>query len=330
MTISEIAKLAGVSGAAVSRYFNDGYLSQEKREKIERVVKETGYHPSPQAQMLRTHRTKMVGVVLPRIASHSIARVVAGITAVMNDSDYQILLADTNNNPDTELKYMKVFDEKQVDGVILVATVMTDKHRRMIRQSAVPIVIVGQQSDVSDCVYHDDYHATYELVELMKAKSRSRIAYIAAFEEDRAVGNERTKGYRDAMATFGLDDGTERIVTADFSMESGMAAMDRIFEKYPDADAVIAATDTIAVGALRSMRKHGLAVPGDMLLAGIGNSPISEVPTPMLTTMNYEYEESGRQAASILLERMTSEGKKKKRVKLMLGHRLIERESTGK
>ena len=294
MTISEIAKLAGVSGAAVSRYFNNGYLSEEKREKIEKVVKETGYHPSPQAQMLRTHRTRMVGVILPRIASHSIARVVAGITEVMNNSDYHILLADTDNNPDTELKYMKLFDEKQVDGVILVATVMTEKHRRRIRKSPVPIVVVGQQSDATDCVYHDDYHATYELVELMKEKSRSRIAYIAAFEEDPAVGNDRTRGYRDAMAELGLDDGTERIVTADFSMAAGREAMDRIFEKYPDSDAVIAATDTIAVGALRSIREHGRTVPGDMLLTGIGYSPISEVTTPTLTTMNYEYEESGR------------------------------------
>ena len=88
MTISEIAKLAGVSSATVSRYFNNGYLSDEKREAIAKVVKETGYRPSPQAQTLRTHRSGMVGVILPRIESTSIARVVAGISTVMNKNNF--------------------------------------------------------------------------------------------------------------------------------------------------------------------------------------------------------------------------------------------------
>ena len=167
MTISEIAKLAGVSNAAVSRYLNDGYLSQEKREAIAKAIKETGYRPSPQAQTLRTHRSKMVGVILPRIESNSIARVVAGISGVMNKKKFKIIMANTENNPDTELRYMKVFDDKQVDGLIFVATVITDRHRKMIAKSTIPIVVVGQKVDETDCIYHDDYHATYELVEHM-------------------------------------------------------------------------------------------------------------------------------------------------------------------
>ena len=102
MNIAEIAKRAGVSSAAVSRYFNDGYISEEKREKIRRVVEETGYRPSVQAQTLRTKKTKMIGVIVPKVASASIGRVVEGILSVLNGRKYQMLLAVTQNDPEKD------------------------------------------------------------------------------------------------------------------------------------------------------------------------------------------------------------------------------------
>ena len=118
MNISEIAKLAGVSSAAVSRYFNQGDIAEEKREAIRKVVDATGYRPSVQAQTLRTKKTKMIGVIVPKIASASIGRVVEGILSVLNKSGYQMLLAVTQNNPKKELEYLTTLREKQVDGVI--------------------------------------------------------------------------------------------------------------------------------------------------------------------------------------------------------------------
>ena len=98
MNISEIAKLAGVSSAAVSRYFNNGYISEEKKEAIRKVVEQTGYRPSVQAQTLRTKKTKMIGVIVPKVASTSIGKIVEGILSVLNESGYQMLLAVTQNN----------------------------------------------------------------------------------------------------------------------------------------------------------------------------------------------------------------------------------------
>ena len=92
MNIAEIAKLAGVSSAAVSRYFNNGHISEEKKEAIRKIVEETGYRPSVQAQTLRTKKTKMIGVIVPKVASASIGRIVEGILSVLNDSQYQTLL----------------------------------------------------------------------------------------------------------------------------------------------------------------------------------------------------------------------------------------------
>ena len=97
MNINEIAWLAGVSRTTVSRYLNNGYVSEEKKEKIRKVIEETGYQPSTQAQMLRTKKTKLVGVVLPKINSDTISREVAGISDVLAKRGYQIILANTNN-----------------------------------------------------------------------------------------------------------------------------------------------------------------------------------------------------------------------------------------
>ena len=93
MNIAEIAKMAGVSKAAVSRYLNNGYISEEKREAIRKVVEETGYRPSVQAQTLRTRKTRMIGVIVPKISSTSVARVVEGILSTLNERGYQMLLA---------------------------------------------------------------------------------------------------------------------------------------------------------------------------------------------------------------------------------------------
>ena len=126
MTIKEIAQLAGVSSAAVSRYLNGGYVSEEKKEQIRKVIEETGYQPSAQARMLRTKKASLVGVVVPKINSESISRITAGIESVLAERGYQMLLAGTDNTPAKEVEYLRLFENYPVDGIILVGTV----HRR--------------------------------------------------------------------------------------------------------------------------------------------------------------------------------------------------------
>ena len=125
--------MAQVSTATVSRYLNDGYVSDEKRDRIRKVIEETGYIPSAQAQMLRTRKSNVIGVILPKIDSASVSRMTAGISEVLRCNGYQMLMADTGNDPDKEIEYLNTFSNNQVDGVILVATVLTKKHEKLIR-----------------------------------------------------------------------------------------------------------------------------------------------------------------------------------------------------
>lgn len=325
MNISEIAKLAGVSKAAVSRYLNDGYLSEEKKQAIAKVIEETGYRPMIQAQSLRTRKTRIIGVVLPKINSFSISTILAGIESVLEKQGFQILLADSHNDPERELESLRLFAHQRVDGVILIATVLTAAHRALLRRMG-PVVVLGQRLRGVNCVYHDDYNAFYEMTKLVLAKGCKRLGYIGALPKDVAVGAERSRAWADALTAAGMADQAQNTVVAEFSIASGREKARELWEKFGPLDAVICATDSMAVGALQYLHSQGIGVPGQTLLTGQGASNISEATTPTITTIRYFYEESGTSAARLLLEQLETPDLPAKEIKL--GYTLVEQDST--
>ena len=334
MNIAEIARRAGVSSAAVSRYFNNGYVSEEKREAIRSVVEETGYRPSLQAQTLRTRKTKMIGVILPKIDSAAaIGSMVAGILTVLNEKGYQLLLADTQNSPRKELKYLSIFNEKQVDGVIFIATVFTSAHKKALKKMPVPVVIAGQSLSGCHCVYHDDYHAFYDITRLMLQKARRRLAFISVLHQDKAAGLSRYQGYCDAVKEAGLESLKDHYVIADFTIESGYEKAKELLEQYKkrqgtEPDGIICATDSIAVGVMKYLKEKKMKIPSTVMVTGLGDSILSDVVTPTLTTIRYSYEESGSLAASMLLELLENKESTVKEIKM--GYSIVEKESTQK
>lgn len=219
MTIAEIAQRAGVSKAAVSRYLNNGYISSEKREAIRRVIEETGYIPSQQAQTLRTGKSRMIGVIVPRIDSEAVSRVVAGISRIFEEQGYRLLLANTENRMDKELEYLEVFRTGNVDGVLLVATILSPAHRKAVQACSVPVVLLGQQMDGVTCVYHDDRGAAYAVTRLMLQGGRKKLGYIGVTQRDRAAGESRRAGFLDALHEAGLEETASRMEQSDFSID---------------------------------------------------------------------------------------------------------------
>ena len=210
MNINEIARLAGVSRATVSRYLNNGYVSSEKKEVIRRVIQETGYQPSSQAQTLRTKKTSLIGVILPKINSDTISREVTGISDILTRRGYQLILANTNNDVEEELKYLSLFKERQVDGVVFIATMFTRKHKQMLKDYKVPIVILGQHLDGYPCIYQDDHKAAFQVTEKLAEKGK-KFAYIGVTDKDEAVGACRKKGFMDAIHKAKLEVVPERM-----------------------------------------------------------------------------------------------------------------------
>lgn len=301
MNINEIAELAGVSRATVSRYINHGYVSQEKKEKIQKVIDETGYSPSNSAQTLRSKRTNYIGVIIPKIDSASIARVVKGISETLSDYGYQLLLACTNNNEAEELKYLNLFKENHVDGIILLGTVFTKEHTALLSRLSVPVVIVGQCMENYTCIYHDDYNAAKAVTAYLLPHAE-HWGYIGVKLTDEAVGRKRLQGFMDQLSESGKTIEPGAVMQSGFSLESGYETAKELLLAHPDLDTLLCATDTIAVGALKYIQETGRRIPEDIQLAGFGDSNYSQITSPTLTTVHYHYKTSGIEGTKLLLE----------------------------
>ena len=296
MTIAEIAEKAGVSKSAVSRYLNNGYISEEKRNIIQKVIEETGYIPSTQAQTLRTGKSRMIGVIVPRIDSDSISRIIAGISEVLEENNYRLLLANTQNRPEKELEYLDVFKNGNVDAVIFIATIITNAHKKAIKNCNVPIVLLGQQMNDISCIYNDDFGAAYELTKLLIKHNRNKLGYIGVTNKDKAAGLERFSGFKKA---YDITD--DYIEISDFSLDGGYNAAKRLLSRKSEINGLFCATDTIAIGAMRFLKEQNLKIPDDIAVVGIGDSKLSQIVSPQLTTAKYYYYDSGKQAAKHIL-----------------------------
>lgn len=323
MNINDVARLAGVSRATVSRFLNDGYVSAEKREAIARVIDETGYVPSVQAQTLRTGRTNFVGVIIPKLSSESVSLMVDGISAGLAEGGQQVLLANTANDEEAEVAYLRSLDARMVDGIILVATIMTPAHREAAAALDVPLVVLGQATQVAPCVHHDDYGALRKLADRVLSCAQHP-AFIGVTDADLAAGAARRKGFRDACAAYGLEGAPE--ATSDFTTEGGYACARELLSEHPETDTIMCATDAIAAGAVRAVHELGRSVPRDVQVTGVGGGMVSTLVSPVLTTVRYSYEEAGEAAAKQLVELMAGRTPEKREV--VPGYEVLKRDST--
>lgn len=325
MNISKIAELAGVSKTTVSRFLNDGYVSEKNREKIQKIIDETGYVPSSYAQTLRTKKTNLIGVILPKISSETISRIVDGVSSEVGKYGYNILLGNTDLNIEKEIEYLNIFKNNEVDGIIFVATIITNKHLEIMKNTKIPIIIIGQNIENYSCVYHDDYSASYSAVEYLLKRDYKSIAYIGVEESDIAVGYNRKKGYINALENYNIDVDYKRIKVGDFSWECGYNYCKELVEFDKKIDAIFCSTDTIAMGAMECIKEKRLNIPEDISIISIGDSKVSNVVTPKLSTLHFYYKTSGIEAARLIIDKLENNDFDIKKVKL--GYEMKIRES---
>ncbi|MBY8908995.1 LacI family transcriptional regulator [Salinicoccus roseus] len=326
ITINDIAEMAGVSRTTVSRVINNtGYVSEKARRRVMDVIEETGYVPSQHAKSLRTKETKIIGVILPKISTDTSSRTVNGMNSVFEDVGYQILLTTTDLDQQKEIEHLRLLQNRQVDGIILIATNVDQTLVDEIKASKVPVVVVGQEMAGVPSVIFDDHAAARRMTELLIEKGRRSIGYIGVDEADRSVGVQRKAGYLETMDHHGIEVADAWVEAGDFSIESGYQAMARMLEAPEKVDAVFAATDRMGLGAWRCIRRYGLDIPGDIAVVGIGSSETSRFIEPALTTIEYEHEQAGSVAARVMMQLL--QGKKKIPDKKVLDFKLVERDS---
>lgn len=327
MNITEFAKIAGVSKAAVSRYFNGGYLSEEKRAQIAAAQQATGYRPSLQAQMLRSRRTRQIGVILPKLSSDSCPRMVEGIASVLEEWGYQLLLVNTNNDAAREVQAMETLGQNTVDGFILIATLFTSEHKALLESLRLPVVVLGQQYPGCCCVYHDDFGAAKAATARMLEKGRRQPGYLGVTQMDKAAGRARRMGFEAALQEAGLPLHPERMATARFRMDSGFRQAEKLLARSPGLDCLFCATDAIALGAMQLCRSQGVRIPEDLMLASVGDSVAGQTAYVPLTSAHLHYRTAGQQAARLLMEQLSDPHAVP--CSQMLGYTLRPRASTG-
>lgn len=329
LNIIDIAKLAGVSKSTVSRYLNNGYVSEESREKIQKVLNETGFQPQRHAKSMRTKKTNLIGVIVPKISSETIARVVEGMTDVFSPKGYDVLIANTNLSIEKEIEYLNIFKTNNVDGIMFIATKVTDKHIKAMNEVQVPIVVVAQEIEGYPSVYHDDYNAAKESTKYLIGKGHRNIGFVGVYEEDISVGYYRKQGYIDALMEAEIEVSTDNIKIGEFSEESGYKLTKELIVSENKPTAILAVTDNIAVGVIECLRENNYRVPEDIAVMGMGDSRISKVITPKLTTIHFHYKTSGVKSAEIMYEILENGINSSKNIykNIKLNYGLIERDS---
>ncbi len=328
MNISMIAKLAGVSTATVSRYLNQGYVSEEKKQRIREVIERTGYTPSSSAQTLRTGRNNLIGIIVPKISSESVAKMVDGITEVVAQSSYQVLLANTGNNTERELEYLKLFRNNNVDGVVFIGTLMSKKHLAIMRSYKKPIILLGQQeADVSSVYFHDHEAAVLATDCLIRCGCQN-IAHLTVTLRDKAVGRERRSGFMETLQNNHLRIHESLVAEcAGFRAEDGAVAMQKILDSGVPFDGVFCAADIIAFGAIDCLRRAGISVPEQVCVTSVDNCHMASLYSPRLTSVDLSHRTGGMEAGAILIDQIQNGTQAFSQVGMQC--RLYERESTG-
>jgi DNA-binding LacI/PurR family transcriptional regulator len=302
-TLEEVALRAGVGRGTVSRVVNgSAQVSPRARHAVEDAIAELGYVPNRAARALVTQRTDSIALVIFESGERFFAepffgRIVQSISSVLVARNLQMVLMISQSAE--ERRTLEGYLTRQhVDGALLLSVHGDDPLPSLLEERGVATVRVGRPTyaERGTFVDADNRAGAREAVAYLQRQGRRRVAAITG-PLDMAAGIARLDGYRDVV-------GDGPVAFGDFSEESGAAAMQRLLEMHPDVDAVFAASDMMAVGALRVLRQHGRRVPEDVALIGFDDSVIARHTDPPLTSVDQPIAEMGREVVRLLLAKL--------------------------
>jgi len=327
VTMKDVARLAGVSTATVSRILNSPDAGRpETRRRVAAAVKKLGYEPNLSARNLRINRTATIIVVLPDINNPFFSFIVRGIEDVAHEQGFSVLLCNTDNDLERELQYTKIIGRRGADGAIFLTARVSSPHILKMAER-VPVVLAceyidGAVSQVSIDNVGAAMDATRHLIQL----GHRRIAYVNG-PPDVILSRDRLRGYTLALQQAGLPVLEELIAPGTFYLESGVEAARRLLGLPEPPTAVFCANDEMAIGFIRAAEAMGRRVPGDVAVVGFDDIRFAAFYRPALTTVAQPMYEIGRRAAQLLLDQVG--GRADGPQSIVLPHRLVVRESCG-
>jgi LacI family transcriptional regulator len=306
LTLEQVAKLAGVSRSTVSRVINDSpSVRSEVRERVWQVIRKNNYQPHQAARSLVTRRTNAIGLIIPEAVSRLFTdpffpQLTQGIAEVCNQRGYHLMLTLMTAGTDHDTFYHRILHSSQLDGVIVASAPLNDPIVPRLQESHRPFVSVGHHPNYPEAasVDVDNVIGAKCITEHLISLGHKRIACITG-PLGMIVGQDRLEGYRQALAQARIAYDEALVAEGDFTEESGFFAMERVLRAEPTA--VFAASDVMAVGAMRALAQIGWRMPNDISVAGYDDDPIATLVNPPLTTVQQPMVDLGKRAAEMLI-----------------------------
>jgi LacI family transcriptional regulator len=299
-TIRDVARRAQVSIASVSRALNGlGNVAEQTRLKVEKAARDLGYVPHAGARSLSLARTRAIGVVLPDVHGEFFSEVMRGMDREASERGYVLLLSNMHGGAARAEQALRAM-RGRVDGLVVMAPHLRSDTVEEALPPRLPAVLLNAHGNVRSHSSFgiDNERGVHDIVEHFRATGRNRVIHIAG-PLDNVDAEERCRAFRAAMAQW-QPDAEPKIVQGDYSEESGAAAARELITAQVPFDAIFAANDMMAIGALEELRQRGLAVPDDVAVAGFDDVPIAK--HLGLTTARVHIDQLGANAIARLVD----------------------------
>ena len=332
ITIKTISKELGFSTSTVSKALRDSHeISTETKEKIQAYANYFNYKPNSLALQLRNQKTKVIGVILPKIVHHFFSTVITGIEEGANAKGYNIIVCFSNESFKKEVETLKVLSNGSVDGLIISIaneTLMNKdfKHFKDLVSEEIPLVLFDRVVDeiLCDKVVVDDVGAGYKATKHLLDNDRNKIALITTPKHVN-VGTLRRQGYEKALIENYIKTNESLILEVDEKLAI-KKQIEVLFKQ--DIDGVFAVNEIYAAIAMKIAKEKGLKIPADISIIGFTDGLISAYSSPSITTIAQHGFTMGKQAVELLIERIENESEVYKPKKIVISSNLKLREST--
>ncbi|MFC3199393.1 LacI family DNA-binding transcriptional regulator [Parapedobacter deserti] len=335
ITILDIAKELNITFSTVARALNDHpAISAATKQAVRETADRLGYRPNKVASSLRSGKTRIIGVLVPRLDVSFFSSVVHGIEGVMNENGYTILLYQSQEAIKQENKGIETFLRSRVDGIIASISLETETvgGYAEIRDRNIPLAFFDRVPAGLDVpsVTIDDYHGGFMATAHLIESGYRRIVHINQYRNIN-IFNERLRGYLDALKQYGLPVDEQLIIKGDFSLEFGRQCVRDLLARGIAFDAVFTLEDFTAMGVVQQLKAQGIRIPEEVGVVGFANEAFTSLVSPAISTVDQRTVEMGEEVARLFLKLLKKGDYYKHRPeKLVLEPKLLIRESSSR
>ena len=326
-TLRDVARHAGVSITTASRVLSgsDHPVAAEVRKRVLQAAEELDFTPNAFARGLSKREVRLIGLVIPDIRDPYFVEIARGTEDVASQEGYMVVLCNTDRNPDKERKYVEELRAMRAGIILTGGGVNREAHLADIVSHPAPVVVIGHHEIPCSSVQIDNVRGAIEATEHLISLGHHRIGHISGPLAS-ATATDRVEGFERAMDGHGLPVDRSLVVESDFTFDGGAEALRRLWENPCPPQALFAANDMMAMGALREARHLGIRVPQDLPVIGFNGIAGAERTDPPLRTIHFCLRQIGKTATEMLLHQLKSH--QEERTSVLIQGRLVVREST--